>query len=63
MSALKDLEEYVDQTVSTFLEKMKEHEGENVDMGRWVQLFAFGTCTFPATYRATYPILGVKGFC
>jgi hypothetical protein len=50
MSALKDLEDYVDQTVSTFLEKMKENEGQNIDMGRWVQLFAFGTYALLATY-------------
>jgi hypothetical protein len=42
MSSLKDLEDYVDQTLSTFLTKMKEHEGESVDMGKFVQLFAFG---------------------
>jgi hypothetical protein len=51
MNSLKDLEEYVDQTVATFLEKMREFEGSNVDMGKWVQLFAFGklSCSGPSS--------------
>jgi hypothetical protein len=51
MSSLKDLEDYVDQTVSTFLEKMREHEGQSVDMGKWVQLFAFGKLVLPLSEK------------
>lgn len=42
MGALKDLEPYVDNAVSVFVEKMNEQEGKVIDMGNWVQLFAFG---------------------
>lgn len=45
MTALKDLEPYVDGCIDVFLEKMKEQEGRVVDMGYWLQLFAFGKCT------------------
>ena len=42
MDALKDLEPYVDNAVQVFLDKMSERQGQVVDFGRWVQLFAFG---------------------
>ena len=43
MESLKDLEAYVDDTVTLFLGKMEEMQGQIIDMGNWVQLFAFGT--------------------
>lgn len=43
MDSLKDLEIYVDDAVSHFMAKMREMQGQNVNMGLWVQLFAFGT--------------------
>ncbi len=43
MDSLKDLEIYVDDAVSHFMTKMREMQGQNVNMGLWVQLFAFGT--------------------
>ena len=49
MSALKDLEQYVDNAVALFKEKMQDRLGQNVAMGLFVQLFAFdviGEATF-----------------
>ncbi|KAK5139945.1 hypothetical protein LTR04_003238, partial [Oleoguttula sp. CCFEE 6159] len=49
MESLKDLEPYVDDSVKHFLGKMDEQQGRSVDMGSWVQLFAFdviGEVTF-----------------
>ena len=43
MDSLKDLEEYVDHAVTVFLDNMSERQGQVIDMGNWVQLFAFGT--------------------
>jgi hypothetical protein len=42
MEALRDLEPFVDNAIHVFLEKMDERVGQIVDMGNWVQLFAFG---------------------
>ena len=42
MDSLKDLEKYVDDAVEVFLAKMKEMQGQSVNMGLWAQLFAFG---------------------
>lgn len=42
MDALRDLEPYVDKAVEVFLENMSQREGQIIDMGNWVQLFAFG---------------------
>ncbi|KAK3716215.1 hypothetical protein LTR37_006660 [Vermiconidia calcicola] len=41
MDALKDLEPYVDNAVNVFLDNMNQRQGEVIDMGNWVQLFAF----------------------
>lgn len=42
MDSLKDLEPYVDDAVSHFMTKMRGMQGQNINMGLWVQLFAFG---------------------
>ena len=42
METLKDLEPYVDATVFRFVERMQAQQGSNIDMGKWLQLFAFG---------------------
>jgi cytochrome P450 len=42
MEALKDLEPFVDKAINVFMDCMKQREGRVVDMGNWVQLFAFG---------------------
>ena len=42
MEALKDLEPFVDTAINVFMDCMKQREGQIVDMGNWVQLFAFG---------------------
>ncbi|KAI9821936.1 MAG: hypothetical protein M1827_002518 [Pycnora praestabilis] len=36
-----DMEKYVDDAVLHSVEKMKDRDGQNVDMDLWVQLFAF----------------------
>ena len=46
---MKDLEKYVDDAVMHFMAKMSGMQGQGVDMGLWVQLFAFdviGELTF-----------------
>ena len=42
MDNLKNLEPYVDATISNFISKMKRKQGTCIDMGKWLQLFAFG---------------------
>lgn len=42
MDSLKDLEPYVENAVSHFMNKMEEFEGESINLGEWLQLFAFG---------------------
>lgn len=49
MESLKDLEKYVDDAVEHFSRKMQDRLGENINMGLFVQLFAFdviGEVTF-----------------
>ncbi|KAI9713247.1 MAG: hypothetical protein M1820_001234 [Bogoriella megaspora] len=49
MESLKDLEPYVDDAVRVFLSNMEKSKGQSIDMGNWVQLFAFdviGEVTF-----------------
>ena len=49
MDALKGLEQYVDNAVALFDKKLHERLGQNLDMGLFVQLFAFdviGEMTF-----------------
>ena len=43
MDALKDLEPYVDNAVDVFLDNMSQKQDQVIDLGNWVQLFAFGT--------------------
>lgn len=45
MSSLKELEPYVDSAVGVLLEKLSGMLGHTVDMGNWVQLYAFGMYT------------------
>ena len=42
MDSLKDLEKYVDDAVDVFMKEMEGMQGQSIDMGLWVQLFAFG---------------------
>ncbi|KAF1349044.1 cytochrome P450 family protein [Delphinella strobiligena] len=41
MTSLKDLEPHVDECVHKFLDIMDGMQGQVIDMGKWVQLFAF----------------------
>ncbi|GAB7350709.1 hypothetical protein MBLNU459_g1265t2 [Dothideomycetes sp. NU459] len=53
MTSLKDLEPYVDGSVKTFLDNMKQRQDQIVDMGKWAQLFAFdviGEVTFSKSF-------------
>jgi hypothetical protein len=42
MDSLKELESYVDDAIKVFLTRMRERQGQVVNMGLWVQLYAFG---------------------
>lgn len=42
MNALRDLQQYVDNAIRVFMENMDRRLGQTIDMGNWVQLFAFG---------------------
>jgi len=42
MESLKDLEPYVDKTLKGFLSELDQKVGQVIDMGNYVQLFAFG---------------------
>lgn len=42
MESLRDLEQYVDNAINVFLDNMSQRLGKVIDMGNWVQLFAFG---------------------
>lgn len=49
MESLKDLEPYVNNAINVLLDNMSERQGQVVDLGNWVQLFAFdviGEITF-----------------
>lgn len=41
METLKSLEQYIDGAVTQFSEKLLNRLGQNIDMGLFVQLFAF----------------------
>lgn len=45
MTSIKDLEPYVDDCVRKFITAMTERQGQIIDMGKWVQLYAFGILT------------------
>ena len=62
MDALKDLEPYVEKALAVFFEKMKEREGEVIDMGNWVQLFAFGETRLSAIMQAFSADLHRRGW-
>ena len=42
MDALKEFEVYVDDAVQLFMDKMRARVGQDINMGLFVQLFAFG---------------------
>ncbi|KAG9724878.1 cytochrome P450 family protein, partial [Aureobasidium melanogenum] len=49
METLKDLEPYVDSTVYHFITRMRKKMTQQIDLGKWFQLFAFdviGEITF-----------------
>ncbi|WPH04488.1 Hypothetical protein R9X50_00737900 [Acrodontium crateriforme] len=49
MGSLRDMEQYVDNAVTVFMDCMRQRENQIVDIGNWVQLFAFdviGEITF-----------------
>ena len=54
MDTLKDLEPYVDTSVKLFMEQMGKVSGQKVDMGYWLQLFAFGSSPFSSPIPSTF---------
>lgn len=52
MESLKHLETYVDDAVSHLLAKMQQRQGQSIDMGLFVQLFAFGQFRIPISTRS-----------
>jgi len=42
MSSLIDLEPYVDSAIQHFMSILRTRQGERLDFGVWLQLFAFG---------------------
>ena len=42
LDTLRDLEPYVDKCIGVLMEKVDGMAGSSIDMGKWVQLFAFG---------------------
>ena len=49
MESLKGLETYVDDAISHFMKKMQERQGQSINMGLFVLLFAFGQCSGPVS--------------
>jgi hypothetical protein len=47
VDSLKDLEKYVEDAVSHFISKLHKMQGNEVDLGVWLQLFAFGKRSSP----------------
>ena len=63
MESLKDSETYVDSAIQFFMSKLEENQGQRIDMGLWVHLFAFGafslilcfaSCGFKLSYSRYY---------
>lgn len=43
MTALYDVEDYVDNAIKVFLKRMEDIRGQgSIDLGKWLQLLAFG---------------------
>lgn len=42
MKSIQDLEKYIDNALSYFLNRMEDLRSETIDMGKWIQYFAFG---------------------
>jgi hypothetical protein len=42
MKSIDDLEKYIDVAVVHFLQRMEERRSASIDMGQWLQFFAFG---------------------
>ncbi|KFY24339.1 hypothetical protein V491_02193 [Pseudogymnoascus sp. VKM F-3775] len=53
LSSMKKLEPYVDQSVAFFLNKLSTMEGQEIDVNKWVRLFAYdviGEVTFSKNF-------------
>lgn len=42
MSSLKELEKWVDDAIEVFMRRMEDQGSRTVDLGKWLQIFAFG---------------------
>lgn len=50
MDSMRDLELYAEKTVARLMMRLEERQGQIVDMGLWMQLFAFGRKTVISVY-------------
>ncbi|KAH0565669.1 hypothetical protein GP486_000943 [Trichoglossum hirsutum] len=49
MTSMVDFEPYIDNTIKSFMQQMRDRVGQSVDLGKWLQLLAFdviGEITF-----------------
>ena len=44
LKSIMDLEKYVDDALQHFLKRMADIDSQTIDMGKWIQYFAFGIC-------------------
>ena len=42
MKSIQGLEKYIDNAIEHFLQKLGERRSDTIDMGEWIQYFAFG---------------------
>ena len=49
-SSLMELEPYMDSAIAYFMTTLQRVQGQRIDFGLWLQLFAFGTYQYYARY-------------
>jgi hypothetical protein len=55
-SSLMELEPYMDSAIAYFMTTLRHVQGQRIDFGLWLQLFAFGTFCAPfPTLRSKFP--------
>ena len=58
METLKSLEQYIDDAVTHFRKILQDRLGQNIDMGLFIQLFAFDVIG-EVTYASPESILSI----
>lgn len=64
MSSIKSLEPFADECTAIFIDAMKDLEGQRVDLGAWLQWYAFdviGAITFQHRFGFMEKRKDVKG--